>query len=91
MSPSLWPRSTLPDVECANNPNTLLVVTARGGHVAFLQGMWPFGTSFMDLAVMQFFQSVAQHLPRHHQEQQGKWAAADEVEGVERQQLRSKL
>jgi hypothetical protein len=37
----------LPDIECALNPNTLLAATSRGGHVAFLQGLWPFGTAFM--------------------------------------------
>lgn len=37
----------LPDVECASNPSTLLAATARGGHVAFLQGLWPFGGAFM--------------------------------------------
>ena len=37
----------LPDAECSLNPFTLLAVTARGGHVAFLQGMMPLGTSYM--------------------------------------------
>lgn len=37
----------LPDVECASNPSTLLAATARGGHVAFLQGLWPLGGAYM--------------------------------------------
>lgn len=41
--------------ECQANENTVLAVTARGGHVAFLQGFWPFGIAWMDQVAMQFF------------------------------------
>lgn len=33
----------------------------RGGHVAFLQGLWPFGASWMDKAVTEFFHACHQH------------------------------
>lgn len=41
----------LPDVECAANPWTALAATRRGGHLAFLQGLWPLGASWADAAV----------------------------------------
>mmetsp|Transcript_7697 Transcript_7697/g.19773 ORF Transcript_7697/g.19773 Transcript_7697/m.19773 type:complete len:146 (+) Transcript_7697:154-591(+) len=44
----------LPLPECKDNPNTVLAVTKRGGHVAFLQGLWPFGTSWMDTVSCEF-------------------------------------
>lgn len=40
--------------ECKSNENTVLAVTPRGGHVAFLQGLWPFGTAWMDQVAIQF-------------------------------------
>eukprot|EP00798_Chlamydomonas_sp_ICE-L_P014332 gene14332-20321_t len=51
----------LPDIECSSNPSTLLVATKHGGHVAFLQGMWPLENSFMDDAVLEFCGAVVQH------------------------------
>lgn len=47
-------RRRLPLPECKDNPNTVLAVTKRGGHVAFLQGLWPFGTSWMDTVSCEF-------------------------------------
>ena len=41
--------------ECKANENTFLAVTQKGGHVAFLQGLWPFGTAWMDRVAIQFF------------------------------------
>ncbi|EFJ41748.1 hypothetical protein VOLCADRAFT_31576, partial [Volvox carteri f. nagariensis] len=51
----------VPDVECSRNPSTLLALTRRGGHVAFLQGAWPLGRSYMDDAVMEFFGATLEH------------------------------
>lgn len=52
----------LPDLECAGNPHTLLAATARGGHVAFIQGGMPLvGPTFMDEAVLQFFAANLEH------------------------------
>ncbi|KAG2433531.1 hypothetical protein HYH02_012649 [Chlamydomonas schloesseri] len=52
----------IPDAECSRNPNTLLAVTRRGGHVAFLQGAWPLGRAYMDDAVTEFFDATLKHL-----------------------------
>lgn len=46
--------------ECKGNKNTVLAVTLRGGHVAFLQGLWPFGTAWMDQVAMQFFSACSE-------------------------------
>jgi len=54
----------LPDKECAANPNTLLALTQFGGHVAFLQGIWPLGTAYMDNAVLEFLEAAMNHGPR---------------------------
>ena len=43
-----------PVQECKSNENTVLAVTPRGGHVAFLEGLWPFGTAWMDKVAIQF-------------------------------------
>ncbi|KAG2498167.1 hypothetical protein HYH03_003924 [Edaphochlamys debaryana] len=56
----------VPDAECSRNPNTLLALTKRGGHVAFLQGAWPLGEAYMDEAVLEFFASTLQHLHPPH-------------------------
>ena len=45
------PRSYLPKEEAAANPFLALAATKRGGHLGFLQGVWPLGLSYSDLAV----------------------------------------
>lgn len=42
-------------------PNVALVMTAHGGHMAFLQGMFPRGEGFMDRLVGQYVQAVFEH------------------------------
>ncbi|GMH39559.1 hypothetical protein BSKO_07457 [Bryopsis sp. KO-2023] len=48
----------LPYAEALLNPMTALAKTSRGGHVAFLQGLWPFGQAWMEDTLMQFFESA---------------------------------
>lgn len=45
------PCSYLPKEEVLANPFMALAATRRGGHLAFLQGMWPLGASYADAAV----------------------------------------
>lgn len=53
----------LPIRQCSSNPYTLLAITSRGGHVAFLTGLWPFGQAWMDQVALDFLQvSRALHL-----------------------------
>jgi len=66
----------LPDKECAANPNTLLASTKAGGHIGFLQGMWPLGYAYMDGAVVGFLDATLKHYPTSSR-QQGR-AVADQ-------------
>lgn len=43
----------LPFKEFAKNPNTALVVTKRGGHFGFIEGVFPVGATWMDRALQQ--------------------------------------
>lgn len=51
-------RRVLPVQECRKNPNTVLAVTDIGGHCAHLQGLWPFGTSYIDDSAVHFCKAV---------------------------------
>lgn len=48
----------LPKDEVASNPFVALAATKRGGHLGFLQGRWPLGLSYADLAVDDFLASA---------------------------------
>ena len=45
--------TALPYSEFEKNKNTILVTTARGGHFGFMEGMFPFGMTWMNRAVRQ--------------------------------------
>ncbi|KAK9843739.1 hypothetical protein WJX81_004527 [Elliptochloris bilobata] len=72
----------LPRAECAANPHTLLAVTPRGGHVAFLEGAWPFGRAWMDTAVTQFLDACLQGASELRPERGG--SIAGEAPGLAR-------
>lgn len=40
-----------------SNPHTMMAVTHCGGHIAFLEGLWPFGGSWVEKVVMEFMQA----------------------------------
>lgn len=52
----------LPVEECRLNPYAVLAVTQRGGHLAFLEGLWPLGRSWMDRVLIDFCDAAAQHV-----------------------------
>lgn len=64
----------LPVKECRENENTVLAVTACGGHCAHLQGLWPLGRSWADGAVVRFFEALrpAEGLHAPHSSLQGE-------------------
>lgn len=44
-----------PHAACSTNPATILALTERGGHCAFLEGLLPTGHTRMTKSVAQFF------------------------------------
>lgn len=42
-------------------PNVALVLTAHGGHIAFLQGFFPRGENYMERLFGQFVHAVFEH------------------------------
>ena len=48
----------LPEKECRANDCTVLAVTKRGGHCGHLQGLDPFGASYLDDTIISFFKAV---------------------------------
>lgn len=54
--PSAFPLHTVQDL-----PNVALLLTAHGGHIAFLQDMFPRGEGFMERVFGQFVQAVFKH------------------------------
>lgn len=42
-------------------PNVALLLTAHGGHIAFLQGLFPRGEGYMERLFGQFVQAVFEH------------------------------
>ncbi len=53
----------LPIEQCRKNQYTVLAVTKRGGHCAHLQGLWPFGRSFIDDSAVTFLKAVLNDIP----------------------------
>ena len=64
LSPSLPSSPT--SFPCASssakqNPNVALVLTAYGGHIGFLEGIWPRQCTYMDRVFKQFVQAMVEH------------------------------
>ncbi|XP_066554583.1 phospholipase ABHD3 isoform X2 [Amia ocellicauda] len=55
------PEHTIPMAEAQRLPNVALLVTARGGHIGFLEGLFPRGEGYMDRLFGQFVQAVFEH------------------------------
>lgn len=57
--------------------------------VAFLQGMWPLGTAYMDTAVLQFMQATLDHYP--YTQAQEEEAVQQHMPGVHALVARSRM
>ncbi|XP_047244659.1 phospholipase ABHD3-like isoform X1 [Girardinichthys multiradiatus] len=55
------PQSAIPVSIVQALPNVALLLTAHGGHIAFLQGLFPRGESYMECLFGQFVQAVFEH------------------------------
>ncbi len=47
-----------PKVECSKNPFTLFALTYDGSHCSHLSGIWPFGHSWLDHVVGEWFSAI---------------------------------
>lgn len=55
------PQHAFPLTTVQSLPNVALLLTAHGGHIAFLQGLFPRGESYMEHVFGQFVQAVFEH------------------------------
>ena len=59
--------SAIPLAEASKSEHVTIVVTARGGHIAFLDGVLGFtGPSYMERVFAQFFAAVFHHASDLH-------------------------
>ncbi|KAL0200124.1 hypothetical protein M9458_003311, partial [Cirrhinus mrigala] len=40
------------------NPNVALLITCHGGHIGFLEGLWPRQSTYMDRVFCQFTRAM---------------------------------
>lgn len=50
--------TALPREQAQNNKNTILAVTKKGGHVSFVEGLWPGGTCYVDRVIAEYIQAL---------------------------------
>ncbi|XP_028253816.1 phospholipase ABHD3-like isoform X2 [Parambassis ranga] len=55
------PQNAFPVSIVQSLPNVALLLTAHGGHIAFLQGLFPQGEGYMERVFDQFVQAVFEH------------------------------
>ncbi|KAM4705978.1 phospholipase ABHD3 [Rhinophrynus dorsalis] len=55
------PANAIPVESAKQNPNVALVLTAYGGHIGFLEGIWPRQQTYMDRIFKQFVKAIFEH------------------------------
>lgn len=55
------PLLAIPVETAKQNANVALVLTSCGGHIGFLEGIWPRKCTYMDRVFKQFVQAVFEH------------------------------
>ncbi|XP_078543559.1 phospholipase ABHD3 [Lissotriton helveticus] len=58
---ALSPGYAIPVESAKQNPHVALVLTHHGGHIGFLEGLWPRQCTYMDRLFSQFAQAVFEH------------------------------
>uniref|UniRef100_A0A8C5KBS6 Abhydrolase domain containing 3 n=1 Tax=Jaculus jaculus TaxID=51337 RepID=A0A8C5KBS6_JACJA len=61
VSPSIFYFTAIPIETAKKNPNVALVLTSYGGHIGFLEGIWPRQCTYMDRVFKQFVQAMVEH------------------------------
>lgn len=59
--PTLSFPQAIPIETAKQNPNVALVLTSYGGHIGFLEGIWPRQSTYMDRVFKQFVQAMVEH------------------------------
>lgn len=54
-------RTAFPLTTIQSLPNVALLLTAHGGHIAFMEGFFPRGESYMERLFGQFVQAAFEH------------------------------
>lgn len=54
--------AAVPEARVRENPAVVMVTTKRGGHVGFMEGVWPFHKTWMDRFIVQLLKFQT-HLP----------------------------
>ena len=52
------PHADLPIAQFQSNPQTVLIVPQRGGHFGFIEGLFPFGPTWMDRILRQCLKAL---------------------------------
>ncbi|XP_028659498.2 phospholipase ABHD3 [Erpetoichthys calabaricus] len=55
------PGHAVPVEAAKQNPNIAVLLTAYGGHIGFLEGVWPRHNTYMDRVFRQYIQAVFEH------------------------------
>lgn len=58
ISSRLLSSAAIPVEAVKQNPNLALLITCHGGHIGFLEGMWPRQSTYMDRVFKQFAKAV---------------------------------
>jgi len=58
----LIPEQALPIEECKKNKNTILILTKRGGHVGFSEGLIPIGKNWVDHLIIDLLGVLKENL-----------------------------
>lgn len=48
------PAHAIPLEEAEKSENVAIIVTAKGGHIGFMEGIWPSGANYMDLVLAEY-------------------------------------
>lgn len=48
--------AAIPEAVVRQNPAIVMVTTKRGGHIGFMEGVWPFHKTWMDRFIVQLLQ-----------------------------------
>ncbi|KAG7331765.1 hypothetical protein KOW79_005734 [Hemibagrus wyckioides] len=55
------PEHAFPVAQAQRSPNVALLVTSHGGHIGFLEGLFPHGEGYMDRVFSQFVRAAFEH------------------------------